>query len=36
MEGRERCVMSGDTPETEIIGANRMGIPSIIVSDQNT
>lgn len=35
-EDRERCVMIGDTPETDIIGANRMGIPSILVSDQNT
>lgn len=28
--------MIGDTPETDIIGANRMGIASILVSDQNT
>ncbi|MHB9998800.1 HAD-IIA family hydrolase [Bacillus spizizenii] len=35
-EDKERCVMIGDTPETDIIGANRMGIASILVSDQNT
>ncbi|WP_249652372.1 HAD-IA family hydrolase, partial [Lysinibacillus sp. D4A1_S13] len=35
-EDKERCVMIGDTPETDIVGANQIGITSVLLSDQNT
>ncbi|MFB4185485.1 MULTISPECIES: HAD-IIA family hydrolase [Bacillus amyloliquefaciens group] len=35
-EDKERCVMVGDTPETDIVGANQIGITSVLVSEQNT
>ena len=28
--------MVGDTPETDIVGANQIGITSVLVSEQNT
>ncbi len=28
--------MIGDTPETDIVGANQIGITSVLVSDQHT
>lgn len=34
LSGRERVVMVGDTPESDILGAHRAGIPAILVADE--